>query len=156
MEGTRNGVLAHTYSPYAFRAIRVNDIPVGEIALDASVAGALGVPLLFLSSDDKGCDEGRRFMPWIETVTTKQGLGRNCAHSKHPAVVEEEIHKAVTQAVERLPEMRPFAFDLPARLEIQFMTVLQAVKARIRRRTWHLAGPRTLRTTVSTMRDWRC
>ena len=156
MEGTRDGVLAHTYSPYAFRAIRVNKTPVGEIALDASVAGAFNVPLIFLSSDDKGCEEGLRFMPWIETVATKEGLGRYCARSKHPAVVEEEISAAVKQAVARLPEMRPFAFDLPARLEIQFMTVLQAVKARIRRRTWRLSGPRTIRTTVSTMRDWRC
>ena len=156
MEGTRDGVLAHTYSPYAFRTIRVNGTPVGEIALDSAVAGALGVPLLFLASDEKGCEEGLRFMPWIETVATKKGQGRNCAHSKHPAVVEEEIADSVNRAVTRLPEMRPFSFDLPAHLEIRYMTVLQALKARIRRRTWRLRGPRTIRTTVSTMRDWRC
>ena len=48
MEGTPNAVLAHTYSPDAYKAIRVNDQVVGEMALDASVAGELGVPLIFV------------------------------------------------------------------------------------------------------------
>src|SRR5512139_4064813 len=99
MEGTPGAVLAHTYSPDAYRAIRVNGRLVGEIALDAAVAGELGVPLLFVASDEKGCNEALSFMPWVETVATKQGFGRTCAHSKHPAVVEEEIYQAVRRAV---------------------------------------------------------
>ena len=91
MEGASNAVLAHTYSSGVYRAIYANGHKVGEIALDASVAGEVGVPLIFLASDDKGCEEALRFMPWIETVVTKRGYGRNCANSKHPAIVEKEI-----------------------------------------------------------------
>ena len=100
MEGTPNAVLAHTYSPSAYKTIRANGRKVGEIALDAAVAGEMGVPLIFLSSDDKGCQEALDFMPWIETVATKQGYGRTCARSKHPALVEEEIHSKVLLAVQ--------------------------------------------------------
>ncbi len=156
MEGTPNGVLAHTYSPDAFRAIRVNGETAGEIALDASVAGEFGVPLIFLSSDDYGCDEARRFMPWIETVATKQGWGRNCAFSKHPAVAAAEIYVGVKRAVDRIDDMKPFTFRCPAQVEIQFKKPIQALKARIRRKGWRLAGPRTLRATLPSMLDWSC
>ncbi len=116
MEGTPGAVLAHTYSPDAYRAIRVNGQTVGEIALDAAVAGEMGVPLIFVASDDKGCQEALHFMPWMETVATKQGFGRNCAYSKHPAVAEEEIYQAVRRAVSRRREMQPFTFEHPVQV----------------------------------------
>lgn len=156
MEGTPNAVLAHTYSPHTYQAIRVNGHTVGEIALDASVAGEFGVPLIFLASDDHGCNEALRFMPWIETVATKQGLGRNCARSKHPAVAEEEIYASIRQAIERITEMKLFTFDHPVQVEIRFKKVTQALKARIRRRGSRMAGAKTIRTTLSSMLDWRC
>lgn len=156
MEGTPNAVLAHTYSPHAYRAIRANGVAVGEIALDAAVAGELGVPLLFLASDEQGCAEAKRFMPWVQTVATKQGLGRNCACSKHPVVAEEEIYSGVKRAVERAGEMTPFTFEKPVRLEIEFRRTTQALKARVRRRNWRLVGLNTLRTTLSSMLEWRC
>lgn len=156
MEGTPNAILAHTYSPGAYRAIRVNGDTVGEITLDASVAGELGVPLIFLASDDYGCNEAIRFMPWIETTVTKQGLGRNCAHSKHPAVAEQEIYDKVRRSVERIHEMIPYQFKRPARIEIQYKKVIQAVKSRIRRRGWHFLGPKTIGTSLPSMIDFQC
>lgn len=156
MEGTRGAVLAHTYSPDAYRAIRVNGVPMGEIELDAAVAGELGVPLLFLASDDHACTEARHLMPWLETVETKQGLGRTCARSKHPAVAEEEIYAGVQTAVVRLAEMQPLAFEKPVKVEIEFKRIVQALKTRIRRPGWRLAGPRTVRGTLKNMLEWRC
>lgn len=156
MEGTANAVLAHTYSPDAYRAIRVNGLAVGEMALDASVAGELGVPLIFVSSDDKGCEEALFFMPWLETVATKKAYGRNCAYSKHPAVVEAEIYRTVTQAVARIADKKPFTFDSPVKVEIQFKKCIQMLKARIRRRGWSVAGVKTLKTSLPGMLQWRC
>lgn len=156
MEGTSDAVLAHTYSPGAYRAIRVHGQAVGEMALDAAVAGELGVPLLLVASDDKGCAEARRFMPWVGTVATKQGFGRNCAYSKHPAVAEEEIYQATQRAVARLGEMQPLVFPHPVALEIEFKKPLQVLKARIRRRGWKYAGGTKLATELGSMLDFRC
>lgn len=156
MEGTPDAVLAHTYSPGAYRAIRVHGQAVGEMALDAAVAGELGVPLLLVASDDKGCAEARRYMPWVETVATKQGFGRNCAYSKHPAVAEEEIYQATQRAVARLGEMQPLVFPHPVALEIEFKKPLQVLKARIRRRGWRYVGGLRLRTELGSMLDFRC
>jgi D-amino peptidase len=156
MEGTKNAVLAHTYSSDAYQEIRVNGQPVGEIALDASVAGELGIPLLFLSSDDKGCKEAHHFMPWVQMVTTKDGKGKHCCCSKHPAVVEEEIYAGVGKAMERLNEMQPFLFDHPAHVEIRFKRMIYALKALIRRQGWHFKDQKTICKTMPTLLDWHC
>lgn len=156
MEGTTNGVLAHTYSPFAYREILVNEKAVGEIALDAAVAGELNVPLIFLASDEQGCNEAVSFMPWIETVSTKRGFGRNCAFSKHPCVAEDEIYNGVKKAMRRIEDMRFFVFDHPVIVEICFKKITQALKARIRRKGWRLCGVKRLRGTLSNMLEWRC
>ena len=156
MEGTPDGVLAHTYSPGAYRTIRANGNSVGEIALDAAVAGELGVPLLMVASDDKGCREALNFMPWIETVETKIGFGNHCAYSKHPAAAADEIYRAAQCAYSRRQEMRPFVFDYPVTIEIQFKKFVQALKARIRRKGWKFSGFSSLKADLDSMLDWRC
>lgn len=157
MEGTESGVLAHTYSSESYRQIRVNGMAAGEITLDASVAGELGVPLIFLASDSKGCLEGRSAMPWIKTVTTKTGMGRNCAICKHPDRVIEEIYSTVQEAVAGLKNMQPFTFEKPIQVTIEFKTVLQTLKALVYRRWgWHPAGFRTIRKELTSMLDWNC
>ncbi len=156
MAGTTNAVLAHTYSSKVYHAIHVNGLEVGEIALDASVAGELGVPLIFVASDDKGCAEALSFTPWIKTVATKQGFGRNCAYSKHPTVVETEIYQTVRQAVDRLGEMKPFLFAHPVQIEIYFKKYIHLIKARFRRQGWRITGQKTLSTTLPDMRQWKC
>lgn len=156
MEGTPKGVLSHTYSHASYRSIHVNGVEVGEIAMDAAVAGEFGIPAIFLSSDDKGCKEGFGFMPWLETVTTKQGLGYNCAFSKHPKIVEEEIYAGVKRAVGRLDTMKPFSFARPVTIDLCFQNPLQALKARITRKGWRFCKQNTLRGKIKTMLEWRC
>jgi len=156
MEGTSNAVLAHTYSSGVYRAIYANGQKVGEIALDASVAGEVGVPLIFLASDDKGCEEALQFMPWVETVVTKAGYGRNCARSKHPAVAEKEIYQTVSRAIEMIIEKKPFTFGHPVQIKIQFEKNIQLIKARIRRQGWRIAGMKTLKVSLPNMLKWQC
>ena len=156
MAGTADAVLAHTYSSAAYRSIHVNGQAVGEIALDAAVAGELGVPLIFVSSDVRGCEEALAFMPWVETVATKTGFGRNCAYSKHPAVTETEIYKLVSLAVERIAEKKTFAFAHPVQIEIQFERVVQCLKARIRRQGWSVSSAKKLKASLPNMLQWKC
>lgn len=156
MEGTPGAVLAHTYSPDAYRFIRVNGQPVGEMALDAAVAGEVGVPLLFVASDDKGCREASLFMPWVATVATKQGYGRTCAFSKHPSIAAEEIYQVVRSAVARRSEMRPFTFEHPVRIEIEFKKIRQLLRARIRRPGSTIIGMKTLGLTLPDALHWKC
>jgi len=157
MEGTKNAVLAHTYSSESYQRISVNGYTAGEIALDASVAGEVGVPLIFLASDNHGCDEGKKSMPWIETVATKKGFGRNCALSKHPETVRDEIYEKVLVAVRNIEKTEPFTFKPPLLIEIKFKAISQALKSILyRRRGWQLKGPRTIQKKLDSMLDWNC
>ncbi len=156
MAGTAGAVMAHTYSSETYRWIKVNGQKVGELAIDAAVAGEAGVPLIFVASDAHGCDEARRFMPWVGTVATKQGMGRHVAFSKHPARVVDEIYQEVGLAVSRLQEMRTFTFDTPVEMELCYRSFLQACRGRLRRGDWRFSGLRTLRSRLDSMSHWRC
>ncbi|WP_244151880.1 M55 family metallopeptidase [Malonomonas rubra] len=156
MEGTPDAVLAHTYSPWAYAEIRANGQPVGEIALDAAVAGELEVPLIFVSSDDKGCAEARQFAPWVETVETKIAYGRTCAYSKHPSSAENEIYQRVTDSVNKLESMQAFKFAKPITIEIRFKKIFKAFKARVKRSGWRYSGFSSIMREHSSMLEWRC
>ena len=156
MEGVENAVLSHTYSHAGYSGIEVGGKPVGEIPLDASVAGELGVPVIFLSSDDWGCSEGLRYLPWIENVTTKTGLGYNCARSKHPLVVENEIYAAVEKAMNNMDRMKPFGFEKPTNVTIRYRSFARALIARFRKKNWRFAGFKALERKYENMLEWQC
>ena len=69
-DNTLNAVLPHTYNG-DHQWVKVNGVEVGEMEIDAAVAGEYDVPIIFVSSDEAGIKEAKSFMPWIETVTTK-------------------------------------------------------------------------------------
>jgi len=130
MDNTINGVLAHSYNSQVYQWLKINNTEVGEIAIDAAMAGEChGVPVIFVSSDDHGVSEAKRFLPWIETVSTKIGLGRNLAVSQHPLAVLDEISRAVGKAVAGIDTMQAFAFTRPVTLQIRYKRMEEAEKA---------------------------
>ena len=116
----QDAVLAHTYSSQNYQSVKVNGKELGEIGLDAAIAGSYGVPVIFVSSDDKGVAEAKEILPWIEAVETKQSFAYTRIVSKHPRAVVKEIYQGVTKAVERIGEMKPFAIPGPVDVEIRY------------------------------------
>ena len=53
-EGTKDGVLAHTYSSATYQHVRINGKDVGEMEVDAAWAGKYGVKVLFTATDAAG------------------------------------------------------------------------------------------------------
>ncbi len=153
-DNTEDAVIAHTFSSRTYQWVKVNGMEVGEIALDAAVAGELGVPVIFVASDDKGVAEAKQFLPWVETVVTKHALGWNAAVSKHPKRVEREIYEAVRRAVQRLPEMRPFRFPSPVQVEIRYKRLEEAERATRGATCWHRIDPYTVCASFDRITDW--
>ena len=153
MDSTEDAVIAHTYSSAAYQCVKVNGEPVGELAIDAAVAGALGVPPLFCASDDKGTAEARRFFPGVETVTTKTAYGWNAAVSKHPRRAVKEIYDGVRHAVERRGEMKPFTFPSPLDYEVRFKRIEAAESASRGTGTGTRVDAYTVRWTLGDIRD---
>ena len=129
MDNTVNGVMAHTFSSAAYQYMKVNEREVGEMAIDAAVAGQMGIPVIFVASDDKGITEACEFFPGVETVTTKQGMGWNAAVSKHPARALKEIYEGAKRSASQIQQISPFSFDNPIDLEIRYKRIEAAQAA---------------------------
>lgn len=120
MAGVENGVLSHSYSSTGIQRMWLNNMEIGEIGLDAALAGALGVPVIFVSSCREGVEEAKRVLGDVETVAVKEGFGRNCALSLHPADAQDRIREGVKRAICRIGDFVPFRPDSPFELKIEY------------------------------------
>lgn len=116
MAGTEAGTLAHTWDG-ELTAVRVvtpagdadpeaggrrgvgQHREVGELGLNAAVAGAFGVPLVFASGDDKLAAEARAFVPGVETAVVKEGVSRTAARLSDPGTARAAIRAGVERAL---------------------------------------------------------
>lgn len=119
-EGTKDGVLAHSYSSVTYQYVKVNGKEVGEMEVDAAIAGRMGVKVLFTATDAEGVKQAKESFPWIETVTTKEGSGWHAAVSLHPKEAQRQIYEAVKRAVQREDEMQVYTFEEPLNVSIRY------------------------------------
>jgi len=117
--GTKNGVMAHTYSGEIF-SLRFNGIEVGEIGVDAAIAGQFGVPVVMVSGDSAACEEARELLGDIETVVVKEGISRYSARCIPVEVAHRLIREGAKRALGKAKAVSPFSIKSPVRGEITF------------------------------------
>ena len=154
MDNTVDAVICHSFSSATYQYMKMNGQEVGEMAIDGSVAGERGVPVIFVASDDKGTAEAERFFPGIETVTTKQAMGWNAAVSKHPKRVVAEIHETIQKVVLRLDTLEPFTFSSPMEFEIRYKRFEAAQAASRGFKGGERVDPYTVRRTLQSISDY--
>lgn len=115
--------LSHVYSSATYTRTRIDGRDVGELFVDAAIAGKRGVKTIFVSSDDICVAQAQEIFPWAKTVVTKQSLAWNSCISKHPAAVCEEIYESVRSAVSQLDQMKPFVITEPFELSVSFKRI---------------------------------
>jgi D-amino peptidase len=145
--GTERAVMDHTWGPKTVQELRVNDTPIGEIGLNALLAGESGVPVALCTGDDKAMAEARQLLGDVETVTVKVGLDRYAARCKHRSVVEREIKQAAERTMRDIDRFRPFSLGTPVVMEIDWATTIHA--------EWASQIPTSQRTGPRTVR-WSC
>lgn len=119
MAGTPDAPLCHTYSSRTVEYYKLNGEAIGEIGCMSAMAGAMGIPTVFLSGDDKACIEAQALIPHIVTVATKQGLGVELALHLSPETARQAIRKGADMAIRAVPRISPFTPPPPYELEIQ-------------------------------------
>jgi D-amino peptidase len=127
--GTRNATIDHTYTSRVYEA-RLNGKPVGELALNAAMAGVHGVPVALVSGDQALAGEARELLgKGVETVVVKEAVGRFAARSLAPSVACQRLRAAATAALRR----RHTAFTVapPIRLEVDFIVTHMADMAEL-------------------------
>jgi len=120
--GAAHAILSHTYNPVAVWEARLNGVPAGESALNALVALHHRVPVVLITGDDATAEDARPFLPQIEAVVVKRSITRFAAESLHPERACELICAGAARALARAGDIPPPAIDLPATLELTFLT----------------------------------
>ncbi len=118
--GGAPGVLNHTYAGRVVSGVRLNGMTVGEVGLNAALAGYLGVPVLLVSGDAEVVREAGELLGEVVGVAVKEPLGQYAARCLHPDRAREAIREGARRALEKRSRIRPFNLGKPVRLEITF------------------------------------
>ncbi|MCD5413203.1 MAG: M55 family metallopeptidase [Dehalococcoidia bacterium] len=121
--GTGAAVLEHSWTGIVVEAY-LNGRSVGEVGLNAALAGAYGTPVTLVTGDRAATEEARALLGNIETVTVKDGVMRTAACCLHPDVAQEQIREAAARAL-RL-EASPFVLSKPVTLRVVFQRASHA------------------------------
>ncbi len=127
--GARHAIIDHTYTGRVHEA-RLNGRPVGELAINAAMAGTYGVPVALVSGDQALAAEARALLgESVETVIVKHAVGRFSARSVSPIESCRRIREGTTATLAR--RHRPFVLERPIRLEVDFQLTQMADMAEL-------------------------
>lgn len=109
MAGTEAAVCDHTTSNQTWSGYVLCGRKVGEVGIDAAIAGLKGVPVLLVTGDDMVCREAQKLLgPWLVTCRTKVGLGRHSAVSLALKAARQKVQEAARSAVGLTGRMEPY------------------------------------------------
>ena len=120
------GILNHTYSSVVLVDCRFNGQPVGELGLNAAVAGQLGVPVVLVTGDDVLVAEARALLGDVQTVTVKQAVGRYAGRCLHPNRTGQMIRMAAQDALSNRQRANLYCPALPLKVDLEFHDTGQA------------------------------
>ncbi len=156
MANTDNGHLCHTYSRRRISRVVLNGREIGEIGLCTGIAGHHGVPLAFVSGDDKAVAEARDLVPDVSTVTVKHGLSVNACLSVPRVDAVRMIRDGVEKGLRAKSVWRPYVFERPLELAVEYRRrefFRAFCKAILRSGSGSLTGIRTLTATGNNLPD---
>ena len=119
MAGTRGAVLEHTFNSLSIQNIWINDVAVGEIAIDAGILGDMGIPVIMVAGDDKACLEAKSFLPNVVTAEVKRGSVCMGALLLPPEKAEAIIRASVAEAIANIKNAKPLIFEKPIRMRFE-------------------------------------
>lgn len=146
------GVLTHTMSGEILD-VRVAGRSMGEIGLNAAMAGHLGAPVVLLSGDDTACAELLDLVPSATTVAVKQALGQTAAVALHPEESRERLRQAAAEAVRRRTQVSPLTVAGPVEIEVDLYSPLTVDLATLVPGVSRAEGSRTVSFTADDYSD---
>ena len=105
--GTKNALLNHSYEP-DIRDIQINGVSVGEIGVEAAIAGDYDVPLIMLTADSEGVKEAQSLVPGVVGVTVKESLSEYGAACYSLDTTYKMIFETAKNVAQNLPTVKPY------------------------------------------------
>lgn len=115
--GVQGALLPHSYSRKNLN-IRINGTVVGEIGMEAAVAGDFGVPLWLVTGDSAGMAEAEEMIKGVKTVNVKEAMGEFEALCYSPKFTASSILNAAKEVMVNPPQVKPLTFQSPVTVEI--------------------------------------
>lgn len=127
-----NELLSHSYE-HQIQNMLLNGVPVGEIGMEAALAGELGVPTILVSGDSAGCAEAAALVSGIVSVPVKDSLGLYHGVCYPVSRTGEWLRVGAQRAVAKLEKIRPYAVSTPVSLvmHLENGTFADQVRARL-------------------------
>jgi D-amino peptidase len=119
--GSARSVLAHTVSGGTVARVRCNGEELGELGLNAALAGHYGAVPVLATGDDTLALEAESAVPGIATVPVKRACGNRAAESLHPEESCARIEAAAREALTRLRDVHAPVFEGPVDLEVDVL-----------------------------------
>ncbi len=119
------GVMSHSMI-FGVRNFFINDIAVGELGLNAYVAGHHGVPVIFVGGDDQAAKEAEELIPNVTTAAVKQSITRSAVKTLPPKRAYELVYNKVQHAIENRHQVEPLVPPKNPTLRIEFVNYGQA------------------------------
>ena len=142
--GTPYAVLDHTYTDRIYQ-VRLNGVAVGELGLNAALAGRFGVPVALVSGDQALAAECAALLgTGTRAVVVKHAVARHGARSLPPAEACRLIREGVAEAVKSLPP--PWKAASPSIIEVEFCSTHHADMAELAPGSERVGG-RTVRVS---------
>lgn len=145
LAGAKKGVLCHTLSD-KIAGVWLNDLSVGEIGLNAAVAGHYGTPVIAVSGDQAACLEAQNLLgPQVEVAVVKLGTGRYAAECLPLPEAREKICEALARGASKLKAgngAKPYRLSGPVQLAVEFRFPHQTDAAFLIPGTRRLSGTR--------------
>jgi D-amino peptidase len=124
------GVMSHTMI-HAVRNFYINDHQIGEMGLNAYVAGHFGVPVVLVSGDEQAAKEAEEIIPGVTTAIVKESISRSAVKSLTPKKAGALLTEKVIEALEKSKEINPLDPPKNPELKIEFNNYGQAELAHL-------------------------
>jgi D-amino peptidase len=118
--GTPAAPLAHTWSGW-LNDVRIDGASTGEFGINAAVAGAYGVPVVFVCGDDKAVAQTQAMLgQQVVGVAVKEGISTFAALHLHPSTAQDLIRAGAERAVRDAASAKPWTLPEGCRVELDF------------------------------------
>ncbi len=104
--------LRHSMSD-SVRGYWLNGISMGEMGMQAAIAGQYGIPFVFVSGDYWACRELQKLCPGCIGVPVKRGLSTFCARTVPPTKAQELIRAGAAKALAAAAKVKPLKLASP-------------------------------------------
>ncbi len=119
--GTAESVLDHTYSGATIRSIKVNNLELPELGLNAAIAAVFGVPVIMLSGDTETCLQAKSILGGdVVTVAVKESYGRYAAKLLPQEEARKRLRDSAKEALLKRNKIAPLRLKPPYAFELEF------------------------------------